>query len=150
MSFSTLSGVLPQKEQLNSVSRREKMRIDLTRTRSAAAGDSVRGFQWTCFHNVKQGITPAGGRLHRMVRRQNQRFDFTARNSPLPTGTWLVANSAAVSTKAMNGPICSACDVALSTTSRPPGRRTRLRWGHQSGYLERSASMNTKSNAASG
>ena len=31
----------------------------LTRTRSATAGGSARGLQWTCSHNVKRGITPA-------------------------------------------------------------------------------------------
>jgi len=36
--------------------------------RSAAAGGSERGLQWTCFHKVKRGIGAASGWLHRLVR----------------------------------------------------------------------------------
>src|SRR5439155_3441336 len=42
--------------------------VGLTRTRSATAGESERGLQWTCFHKVKRGIGAANGWLHRMVR----------------------------------------------------------------------------------
>ena len=42
--------------------------LHLTRPRSATAGESERGLQWTCVHNVKRGSTPASGWLHRLVR----------------------------------------------------------------------------------
>jgi hypothetical protein len=43
-------------------------RAGLTRTRSATAGESERGLQWTCFHKGKPGIEAASGWLHRLVR----------------------------------------------------------------------------------
>src|SRR6266487_5133764 len=42
--------------------------FDLTRTRSATAGEGERGLQWMCFHKLKRNSTAAGGWLHRLVR----------------------------------------------------------------------------------
>jgi hypothetical protein len=39
--------------------------------RSATAGESGRGLQWTCFHKVKRSIKAAGGWLDRLVRPPN-------------------------------------------------------------------------------
>src|SRR4051812_18397701 len=52
---------------------------------------------------------------------------LTARNSPFPTGTRLVVKPLSARTAAVKSAISCGCDVALSTTSKPPGRRTRFR-----------------------
>ena len=44
------------------------MRLDLTRTRSATAGETERELESTCVHKVKGGRTSASGWLHRLVR----------------------------------------------------------------------------------
>ena len=41
----------------------------LTKTRSANAGESARGLQWTCFHKGKREVTSASGWLDCLVRR---------------------------------------------------------------------------------
>ncbi len=41
----------------------------LTKTRSATAGESARGLQWTCFHKGKRESTSASGWLDCLVRR---------------------------------------------------------------------------------
>lgn len=74
---------------------------------------------------------------------QNRRIVSTtyvirvAKNSPLPTGTVQVVKSLSADTCVIKGAISVAWDVALSTTNKPPARKTRLMSGHHPTYSER-------------
>src|SRR5574337_522207 len=70
---------------------------------------------------------------------------LTAMNSPLPTGTVQEVKAESPATRATQGAISARWDRALSTTNRPPGRRTRRMSGHHPGYSGRSESRKTRS-----
>lgn len=63
----------PERHSMNADDHQQSVhsvRTDLTRPKSATAGESERELQWTCFHKMKRGITAASGWLYRLVRRQ--------------------------------------------------------------------------------